>query len=52
VRLEVATVLEFGVLVLFAIPIIAWVVRHRKGSAFSNEELPSEGATKHRWWQP
>jgi len=52
VELEVVTVLEVGVLVLFAIPIVAWVVLHRKSSGSSSEELSSEGAPKHRWWQP
>ena len=44
--------LELGVLVLLAIPIVAWVVVHNKGRASPNEELPTDGVPKHRWWQP
>jgi len=52
VQSEVASMLEVGVLLLFAIPIIVWVILHSKGDASTSDEATNGRISKHRWWQP
>jgi hypothetical protein len=50
--LEATTMLEVGVLLLLAIPIVAWVVIHKRADGASDPAAGDDEGPRHRWWQP
>jgi hypothetical protein len=44
--------LEVGALLLFAIPIIVWVILHGRAGKSIDDDSTNARGPKHRWWQP
>jgi hypothetical protein len=43
---------DLGLLVILVVPIVAWVIVHKRPAGSGRSRDRPAGGPKHRWWQP
>jgi hypothetical protein len=46
------SLLDLGLLAILVVPIVAWMIVHRRPADSGRADDRPSGGPRHRWWQP